>query len=87
MLWDLRPFGINGNKMEALCDTVSISLNKNTIHGDANALAPGAVRLGTPALTTRGLVESDFEQVADFLWRTMEAGVAIQEKVRPVPRA
>jgi len=80
MLWDLRPFGINGNKMEALCDTVSISLNKNTIHGDANALAPGAVRLGTPALTTRGLVESDFEQVADFLWRTMEAGVAIQEK-------
>ena len=42
-----------------------IALNKNTIPGDKSALSPGGVRIGAPAMTTRGLKEADFEAVAD----------------------
>ena len=40
---------------------------QNTCPGDKSALKPGGIRLGTPALTSRGLVEADTEQVADFI--------------------
>jgi glycine hydroxymethyltransferase len=67
LLWDLRPLALTGSKMEALCDAVHITLNKNAVHGDVSALVPGGVRIGTPALTSRGFVEADFERVAEFL--------------------
>jgi len=67
LLWDVSPHGINGYFMQTLCDHVSITLNKNTIPGDRNALSPSGVRVGTPALTSRGFVEKDFVKVADFL--------------------
>ncbi len=40
-----------------MCDAVAITVNKNTIHGDKNAMTPGGVRLGTAALTSRGFKE------------------------------
>ena len=40
---------------------------QNTCPGDKSVLKPSGIRLGTPALTSRGLVESDFEKVADFI--------------------
>ena len=67
ILWDLRPLGITGSKMEKLCDMCHITLNKNAVPGDTSALSPGGVRIGLCALTTRGFVESDMEKVADFL--------------------
>ncbi len=67
LLWDLRPLGLNGYKMQHMCDEVSMTLNKNTVAGDTNALSPSGVRIGTPALTSRGLKQSDFKQVANFL--------------------
>merc|ERR1712193_291655 len=54
ILWDLRPHGLTGSKVEKVCEAASISLNKNTVPGDASALSPGGVRIGTPAMTTRG---------------------------------
>lgn len=78
ILWDLRPVGITGSKMEKLCDAVGITLNKNAVFGDRSALSPGGVRIGTPALTSRGFVESDFEIVADFLHQTVELAVQLQ---------
>ena len=66
MCWHLLQ-GINGNKMEKACDLVHITLNKNAVVGDVSALAPGGVRIGAPAMTSRGLQESDFEQIADML--------------------
>jgi glycine hydroxymethyltransferase len=42
---------------------VDITLNKNTVPGDRSALAPGGVRIGTPALTTRGFNEGHFDTV------------------------
>jgi glycine hydroxymethyltransferase len=71
-LWDLRPTGITGSKMELVCDMASITLNKNAVFGDRSALSPGGVRIGTPALTTRGFKENDFEKVAEFLIRALK---------------
>mmetsp|Transcript_17974 Transcript_17974/g.37268 ORF Transcript_17974/g.37268 Transcript_17974/m.37268 type:complete len:528 (-) Transcript_17974:53-1636(-) len=80
VLWDLRPQGFSGSKAQELFDRCSITLNKNAVHGDKSALNPGGVRIGTPALTTRGFVETDFHQVGDFLHRGIQIGLAIQEK-------
>lgn len=79
VLWDLRPLGITGSKAQALFDYCSITLNMNAVHGDKSALTPGGVRLGSPAMTTRGLEEGDFAKVADFLYRGVQIGLAVQE--------
>ncbi|PWZ54211.1 Serine hydroxymethyltransferase 4 [Zea mays] len=46
VLWDLRPLGLTGNKVEKLCDLCLITLNKNAVFGDNSALSPGGVRIG-----------------------------------------
>lgn len=46
--------------------------------GDVNAISPGGIRLGSPALTSRGLKEKDFEKIADFLDRAVKISVEIQ---------
>lgn len=50
---------MTGSKLEKACDEVHITLNKNTIIGDKSAVTPGGVRIGTPAVTTRGYKEAD----------------------------
>ena len=79
VLWDLRPQGFNGAKMQTVCDHSSITLNKNAVPGDRSALLPGGVRVGACALTTRGFVESDFHQVADFLHQAVVIWLNIQK--------
>jgi len=71
ILWDLRPTGVSGARMQEVCDTVGITLNKNSVFGDRSALSPGGVRIGSPALTSRGLKEADFKVVAEFLHRAV----------------
>ncbi|KAL6063291.1 glycine hydroxymethyltransferase shm1 [Balamuthia mandrillaris] len=80
VLWDVRKQGMTGSKLEKLFEHVSISVNKNAIYGDVSALAPGGVRLGTAAMTSRGLSEKDFEQVAEFLHRGVQAAIEIQSQ-------
>ncbi|KAH7282999.1 hypothetical protein KP509_35G055800 [Ceratopteris richardii] len=80
ILWDLRPLGLTGNKVEKLCDLCHITLNKNAVYGDSSALAPGGVRIGTPAMTSRGLKEADFEQIAEFLSKAVDITLAIQKE-------
>lgn len=67
LLWNVRTIGLTGSKVEKVLERASITTNKNSIPGDTSALNPGGVRLGTPAMTTRGLEEADFDQIADFL--------------------
>merc|ERR1712061_764078 len=69
VLWDLRPHGLTGSKLEKVCELSSISLNRNAVHGDASALSPGGVRIGSPAMTTRGCTTKDFQKIAGFLDR------------------
>lgn len=49
--------------MERVMELAHIAANKNTVPGDTSALVPGGLRMGSPALTSRGFVEKDFEQV------------------------
>ena len=80
MLWDCRPHGLTGSKVEKVCELAHISINKNAVVGDKSALSPGGVRLGTSTLTTRGMMESDFAIVAGFLDRSVAIAQKIQEE-------
>ncbi|CAD2218774.1 glycine hydroxymethyltransferase [Angomonas deanei] len=79
LLWNLRQHQLTGSKLEKLLDQAHITTNKNTIVGDKSAMAPHGIRLGTPALTTRGLVEKDFETVASFLIRSAKIAKDVQK--------
>ena len=80
MLWDLRPLGLTGSKVEKVFEEIHITLNKNAVHGDVSAMAPGGVRIGAPAMTSRGLKEADFKQIGDFLHRGLLIAKETQEK-------
>jgi glycine hydroxymethyltransferase len=68
MLVDLRPKGITGKEAEQLLDRAAITTNKNTIPGDPQSpFVTSGIRLGTPALTTRGFGAEEFERVADLI--------------------
>lgn len=83
VLWDLKPQGLTGSKFEKTCDAACITLNKNCVPGDRSAVTPGGVRIGAPALTTRMMVESDFEQIAQFLHEAVQISLKIQEQSGP----
>merc|ERR1712125_162837 len=78
ILLDLRPHGLTGSKVEKVCDAASISLNRNCVHGDASALSPGGIRIGTPSMTTRGCTNKDFEKIAEFLDRAIKIALQVQ---------
>ena len=78
VLWDLRPAGLTGSKLEKICDVCQITLNKNAVPGDLSALSPGGVRIGAPAMTTRGLKEPDFVTIADLLHEAVQLALKIQ---------
>eukprot|EP00887_Chlorella_sp_A99_P003909 scaffold11.g3909.t1 len=80
VLWDLRPEGVTGSKMEKACDLCHITLNKNAVVGDVSAMTPGGVRIGSPAMTSRGLKEADFEAIAGFLHEVLEECKVVQAK-------
>merc|ERR1712193_221327 len=80
ILWDLRPHGLTGSKVEKVCEACSISLNRNAVHGDASALSPGGVRIGAPAMTTRGLKEDGFKKIAEFLDRVLQISLQVQKE-------
>lgn len=79
VLWDLRPLGLTGNKVEKVCDLANITINKNAVYGDSSALSPGGVRIGAPAMTSRGLKEADFEKIAEFLHQAINITLSIQK--------
>jgi glycine hydroxymethyltransferase len=67
MLVDLRARGISGADAERALELAGISVNKNTIPGDVSALKPSGIRIGTAAITTRGLQVSHMRQIAGFI--------------------
>lgn len=78
VLWDLRPQKLTGSKMEKICEMAHMTINKNSVAGDQSAMTPGGVRLGTPALTTRGFTEEHFKTIAELLHRAVEIALNIQ---------
>jgi len=79
IVWlDLRGAKLSGAKAERVLEDVAIAVNKNTVPGDRSALSPSGLRLGTPALTTRGLTEGHMEAVAAFVDRALKLAKEVQ---------
>ncbi|XP_022875122.1 serine hydroxymethyltransferase 2, mitochondrial-like [Olea europaea var. sylvestris] len=78
VLVNLRNKGIDGSRVEKVLEAVHIAANKNTVPGDVSAMVPGGIRMGTPALTSRGFVEQDFVKVAEFF----DAAVTVALKIK-----
>ncbi|MGF7229222.1 MAG: serine hydroxymethyltransferase [Candidatus Saccharibacteria bacterium] len=67
-------FGLHGGEVEHVLDRIGLNLNKNVIPDDPlPPFRPSGIRLGTPAITTRGLVEEHMEQVADWMLKAITA--------------
>ncbi|MFD0897681.1 serine hydroxymethyltransferase [Loigolactobacillus binensis] len=73
MLLDVTPFGLTGRDVQDLLDTVSITVNKNTIPGEQNGpFRTSGIRIGTPAITTRGMKAAEAKQVAQLILKAIE---------------
>jgi glycine hydroxymethyltransferase len=73
-LIDLRPIGVTGSEAEARCDLSRITLNKNAIPYDpAPPMKPSGVRVGSPSVTTQGMIETDMAEIATLLGRAVKA--------------
>ena len=69
MLVDLRNMDISGKELQNRCDAAYITLNKNTVPNDPRSpFVTSGVRIGTPAVTTRGLVEEDMKKIAELIY-------------------
>ncbi|MBQ6796037.1 MAG: serine hydroxymethyltransferase [Clostridia bacterium] len=83
MLVDLRPFGVTGKDYEHRLDEVGITVNKNAIPFDPEK--PGVtsgIRVGTPAVTTRGLKEEDMKEIAELMYLTIAEFETKQDEIR-----
>jgi len=82
VLWDVRKEGLTGSKVEKVLERCGLIANKNTVAGDKSAASPGGIRLGTPAMTTRGFGAAEFEWVGDLLVE----GLGIAQKAQDACR-
>jgi glycine hydroxymethyltransferase len=73
-LLDLRPLGVTGGQAEVRGDAARITLNKNAIPYDpAPPMKPSGIRVGSPCVTTQGMVESDMAEIGSLLGRAVKA--------------
>lgn len=77
-----RSKGIDGSRVEAVMDEIMVTLNKNTCPGDKSALVPSGVRIGSPAMTSRGLKETEFRQIGDFVLRGVDLAVQCRDDAK-----
>lgn len=83
MLVDLTGRSMSGKKLETLLGQAHITLNKNTVPNETRKpTVTSGVRIGTPAVTTRGMVEADMAEIADMIADVVEQGEAVVESVR-----
>jgi glycine hydroxymethyltransferase len=74
MLVDLRDKGITGKEAEKLLDSVGVTVNKNTVPFEtASAFVTSGIRIGTPAVTTRGMAEAEMEEIGDIIATAVES--------------
>ena len=85
MLADLRPMGITGKELQGRCDENHITLNKNAIPGDPQKPSiTSGVRIGTAAVTTRGLEEPEMKKIARCIAMTAKDFEGTQTQVREI---
>lgn len=88
MLVDLTPYDLTGKEVEHLLDAANITANKNTIPNDPkSAFVTSGVRIGTPAVTSRGLKEEDMEVIAEAVSLVIKEGLSATEKARALVKS
>jgi len=80
-LIDLRNKNVKGAQVELVMELANIACNKNTVPGDKSALIPSGIRIGMPAMTTRGLKPEHMKVVAGFLDRATTVAIDISGKI------
>ncbi|KAI0165135.1 serine hydroxymethyltransferase [Hypoxylon sp. FL1284] len=78
VLLDLRPQAVDGARIEAVLELMNIACNKNATPGDKSALTPFGIRIGTPAMTSRGFGEADFARVASYIDQSIKLAKEVQ---------
>ena len=81
ILIDLKSRDIDGARVERILELVGVAANKNTVPGDKSAMKPGGLRMGTPAMTTRGFSAEDFKRVGDVVHRAVNITKMLDAKV------
>lgn len=88
MLVDLTPYNLTGKEVEKLLDSAHITANKNTIPNDPQKpFVTSGIRLGTPAATSRGLKEDDFDKVAEAIALLIKKGESAVEEARAIVKS
>ena len=88
MLVDLTPYNLTGKEVEKLLDSAHITANKNTIPNDPQKpFVTSGIRLGTPAATSRGLKEDDFDKVAEAIALLIKNGESAVEEARVIVKS
>ena len=88
MLVDLTNFDLTGKAVEKLLDSVNITCNKNTIPNDPKSpFVTSGVRLGTPAVTSRGMNTEDMDQIAEAIALMIKEGEPAAEKARAIVKS
>ncbi|PIW37426.1 MAG: serine hydroxymethyltransferase [Candidatus Kerfeldbacteria bacterium CG15_BIG_FIL_POST_REV_8_21_14_020_45_12] len=85
ILADVTPLGLTGHEAETLLDSVGITVNKNMIPRDPRKpMDPSGIRMGTPALTTRGMGELEMTRIGEMMVRLLKstADLTVQEEAR-----
>ncbi|PYH41917.1 glycine hydroxymethyltransferase SHM2 [Aspergillus saccharolyticus JOP 1030-1] len=81
VLVDLRPKSLDGARVEAVLEQINIACNKNSIPGDKSALTPCGIRIGAPAMTTRGMSEDDFKRIARYIDQSINICKQVQSEL------
>ena len=85
MLVDLTPYQLTGKAVEKLLDQAHITCNKNTIPNDPQSpFVTSGVRLGTPAVTSRGMKEEDMDQIAEAIAAVIKGGEEAVKDARAI---
>ena len=81
VLLDLRPIPLDGARVEAVLEQVNIACNKNSVPGDKSALTPGGIRIGAPAMSSRGMGPKAFAQIARYIDRSIKIAKDVQAQL------
>ena len=81
VLVDLKPQKLDGARIEAILEQMNITCNKNTTPGDKSALTPQGLRIGAPAMTSRGMGEDDFKRIAKYIDTSIKLTQKIQSEL------
>ncbi|KAL2835015.1 serine hydroxymethyltransferase [Aspergillus cavernicola] len=78
VLVDLRAKALDGARVEAVLEQINVACNKNSIPGDKSALTPCGIRIGAPAMSSRGMGEEDFKRIAHYIDKAINICKSVQ---------